>query len=181
MIKKSLILPVVFSFIAVFSLQTVHAAVETRDPNQYFFYQMLGDLTEELQIARDEDKKALLIMFEAEDCPFCARMKKTILNRSDVQDYFRENFHILMIDMEGDVEITDFQGNTVTMKDFSFKQHRVRATPVFAFFDLDGNAIKRSRYTGAMTSAEEFLQYGRFISEGIYKEMSFTRYKRSLK
>ena len=109
MIKKSVILRVVFLLIAVLLLQTVQAAVETRDPNAYFFNQMLGDLTEELQIARDENKKALLIMFEAEDCPFCARMKKTILNRSDVQDYFRENFHILMIDIEGDVEITDFQ------------------------------------------------------------------------
>ena len=181
MIRRSAFFSVTLLVSVVLLVQSVNAAVQTRDPNEYFFNQMLGDLTEELEIAREESKKALLIMFEADDCPFCARMKKTILNRSDVQDYYSENFHVLAIDMEGDVEITDFNGNTVTMKDFSFKQYRVRATPVFAFFDLNGKMIKRGRYTGAMTSADEFMQFGRFISEGIYKEMSFTRYKRSLK
>jgi len=162
------------------SLQ-VQASTQAREPAEYFFYPMLDDLTEELGIARNEGKKAFLIMFEADDCPFCARMKKTILNQVEVQDYYRQNFHIINIDIEGDVEITDFDGNTVSMKDFSFKQNRVRATPVFAFFDLQGKAIKRGRYTGAMTSVKEFMTFGHFIADGIYKEMSFTPYKRSLK
>ncbi len=180
--KKNIpVFPFVFFITSLMLTATVLANTQVRDPNQYFFNQMLGDLTEELELAREEEKKAILIMFEADDCPFCARMKKTILNQVDVQDFYRKNFHILAIDIEGDVEITDFNGNTVTMKDFSFKQHRVRATPVFAFFDLDGKAIKRGRYTGAMTGSDEFIQFGRFISEGIYKQMSFTRYKRSLK
>jgi len=179
--KRVLISPFTFFTAILLLVLSLSASSQTRDPNQYFFNQTLGDLTEELEIAREEEKKALLIMFEADDCPFCARMKKTVLNQADVQDFYRENFHILAIDMEGDVEITDFNGNTVSMKDFSFKQHRVRATPVFAFFDLDGKAIKRGRYTGAMTGVDEFLQFGRFISEDIYREMSFTSYKRSLK
>jgi thioredoxin-related protein len=177
-VSASLRLAVVF-LLCFASLSRLNA--EVRDPNQYFFSPMLGDLTEEADTARDSDKKAILIMFEADDCPFCARMKKTILNQSEVQDYYRENFHILAIDIEGDVEITDFKGDTVAMKDFSFKQHRVRATPVFAFFDFDGNMLKGGRYTGAMTSSDEFMQFGRFIAEGIYKEMNFTSYKRSLK
>ena len=41
-------------------------------------------------------------------------------------------------DIEGDLEMTDFQGRTMTQKDFSFKEYNVRATPVLAFFDLDG-------------------------------------------
>lgn len=163
------------------SAMLLPAAANTRDPNVHFFHQSLGDLTEELEIAREEDKKALLIMFEADDCPFCKRMKATVLNQPKVQDFYQDNFHILLIDMEGDVEITDFKGNPVSMKDFSFKQYRVRATPVFMFFDLDGNAIKRGRYTGAMTGTDEFLQFGQFIVDGAYQQMSFTRYKRSQK
>jgi len=170
----------IFTFVLVLLVtSTLNAA--TRNPEEYFFSQTLGDLTEELEIAADDEKKAILIMFEADDCPFCARMKKTVLNQPDVQDYYRENFHILKMDIEGDVEITDFQGNHTSMKDFSYKQFRVRATPVFAFFDLKGNMLKRSRYTGAMTSKEEFLQYGRFVAEGHNAKMPFSRYKRSLK
>ncbi len=167
--------------LSLFYLQSVMAAGASRNPEEYFFNQSLGDLTEEMDIAADEGKKAILIMFEAEDCPFCARMKKTILNQPDVQDYFRENFLILKIDIEGDVEITDFKGDQVTMKDFSYKQHRVRATPVFAFFDLKGNMLKKTSFTGAMTSKDEFMSYGAFAAGGHYRDMNFTRYKRSLK
>lgn len=146
----------------------------------HFFQPFFDELDEEINTARDENKKGVLLMFEEDDCPFCARMKATILNQPEVQDYFREHFRIVAIDKEGDIEITDFNGETITMKDFAEKRHRVRATPVFMMVDLDGNMMKRGRYTGAMTSVEEFLSWGRFFAEGINEKMSFTGYKRSL-
>jgi thioredoxin-related protein len=69
-------------------------------------------------------------------------MKSSVLNRPDVQDYFREHSRIFPVDVEGDIEITGFRGGTTTMKDLAFEQNRVRATPVFAFSDLDGTFIK---------------------------------------
>jgi len=168
-------------FLGIFISESAFSNSLTRDPSKYFFDQFLGDLTEEIDIAKELDKKFILIMFESEECPFCKRMKKTVLNQVNVQEYFRSNFHILLVDIDGDVEITDFKGDATTMKDFSFDQLRVRATPVFAFFDLEGRVIKRGRYTGATTGVEEFMQYGQFMTNDIYKKMSFTRYKRSLK
>jgi thioredoxin-related protein len=67
------------------------------------------------------------------------------------------------------------------MKDFAFKQHRVRATPVFVFFGLDGKPVQRGRYTGATRDAEEFLLLGRYIVEGHNETTSFTRFKRDQK
>ena len=101
-----------------------------------FFDETLNDMQEELQNAKDENKKGVLLMFEMDECPFCARMKKTVLNRGMIQDYFKENFRILSVDIEGDLELTDFEGKDTTQKDFSLKQFRVRATPVFQFVDL---------------------------------------------
>jgi len=152
-----------------------------RDPGQHFFNDTFGDFSEELQTARDSGKKGILIMFEMDECPFCHRMKTTVLNQPDVQDYFRENFLIFPVDIEGDVEITDFQGNATTMKDFAFKQYRVRATPVFAFFDLDGKYIKPARFTGATRDKEEFLLLGQYVVEGAYAEQPFARYKRAVR
>lgn len=154
-------------------------AVETQDPETHFFNQTFGDFSEELENAREQGKKGILIMFEMEECPFCHRMKQRVLNRKDVQEYFRKHFLIFTVDIEGDIEITDFRGNPTTMKDFAFRQFRVRATPVFQFFDLEGNPIRRGRYTGATRDAEEFMLLGRYIVEEVYKETSFTRYKRS--
>ncbi len=150
-----------------------------RDPTEYFFDQSLGDFREELETARDEGKKAILIMFEMDECPFCHRMKKTVLNQSEVQEYYKEHFLIFSVDIEGDVEITDFAGQSVTQKDFAFKQHRVRATPVFGFFDLQGKLI--ARYTGATSDLREFLWLGEFVADGHYLKTNFSRYKRQKK
>ena len=152
-----------------------------RDPGDHFFNQTLGDFSEELEIAREDGKTAILIMFEMDECPFCHRMKQTVLNQPEVQHFYRENFLIFPVDIEGDVEITTFKGKVSSEKDFAFKGNRVRATPVFAFFDLDGNPIKRARFTGATNGPDEFLWLGEFVKNGTYKEMSFTRYKRQRK
>ena len=85
----------------------------------------------------------------------------------------------LVADVEGDIEVTDFQGRVTTMKEFAFQQYRVRATPVFAFFDLDGSYIKPARFTGATRDKEEFLLLGRYVVEGAYRDQPFARYKRA--
>jgi thioredoxin-related protein len=148
----------------------------TRDPGEHFFDQSLGNFSDELEMARDEDKKGILIMFEMDECPFCHRMKTRVLNQVEVQDYFKQHFLIYTVDIEGDVEIADFQGNTMKEKDFAFKQHKVRATPVFGFFDLEGNMV--TRFTGATNDAQEFLWLGEFVVNDHYKTTSFSRYKR---
>lgn len=141
-----------------------------------FFDTTFGDFSEELSTAREEGKKAVFLYFEMDECPFCHRMKTTILNQPDVLEFYRKHFKLFKVDIEGDVEMTDFQGNITTQKDFSFKQHRVRATPVMAFFDLSGKRIVR--YTGATSSKEEFMLLGQYVIEGAYADMSFTRYKK---
>jgi thioredoxin-related protein len=62
------------------------------------------------------------------------------------------------------------------MKDFAFKKNRVRATPVFAFYDLEGKRIHR--HIGKTAGVKEFMILGRYIVEGAYKEQRFTKYKR---
>lgn len=153
------------------------AAFAAKDPAA-FFDQSLGDFSEELDVAKEEGKKGVLLYFEMDECPFCSWMKSNVLNEPEVQAYFREHFKIYKVDIEGDVEIADFEGNMVSEKNFSQKQHRVRATPVFGFFDLEGNKI--TRYTGKTRNTEEFLWLGEYVAGEIYKQprMSFNKYKR---
>jgi thioredoxin-related protein len=151
-------------------------AMEARDPATHFFNENFGNFQEELATAKSQGKKGVMIFFEMDECPFCHRMKTTVLNRADVQDYFRQNFLLFSVDTEGDIEVTDFAGNPTTQKELAFKQFRVRATPVIAFFDLEGNMVQK--YTGASADAEEFLLLGRFVTGGHYKDGNFSRYKR---
>jgi thioredoxin-related protein len=156
-----------------------------RDPYRYFFQQSLGNLTEELEIARDEGKQGIFMFFEMDECPFCHRMKETILNQPEVQAFFAERFHSLAIDIEGDIEIVDFTGNDMTQKEFA-RQHHVRATPLLMFFDLDGKPLLK--YVGAPSGKQEFIWMGEFIADKVYlqkddtgRNIRFARYKRMKK
>ncbi len=50
------------------------SAATPRDPYEYFFEQSLDDLTEELEIAREEGKRGVFLFFEMDECPFCHRL-----------------------------------------------------------------------------------------------------------
>ena len=160
-------------------------AAVTRDPYQYFFQPSLGDLTEELEIAREEGKQGIFIFFEMDECPFCHRMKETVLNQPDVQAYFAERFHSLSMDIEGDIEIVDFAGTDMTQKEFA-RQNRVRATPLLVFFDLEGKPLLK--FVGAPSGKQEFIWMGEYVAEKVYlqkddtgRNIRFARYKRMKK
>lgn len=165
--------------IVLFVYSQATMAAPGRDPYVYFFNEGWGDFQEELLKARKEGKKGILLFFEMDECPFCHRMKLTVLNQPEVQAYFREHFLSFSIDVEGDVDMVDFSGNPMTQKEFSTKVNRVRATPVFAFYDLDGNQVVR--YTGATSGVQEFLWLGEYFVDGHYKNLRFTKYKRQKK
>jgi thioredoxin-related protein len=168
-------LTLVFSLIlSAFWLQA--NADEIRDPYKFFFAQTLGDYSEELQMAKEAGKKGVFIFFEMDECPFCHYMKTNVLNRKSVQDRFHKDFVAFSIDIEGDVMITTFDGKEMKQKDYAFKVNRVRATPVLAFFDLEGNRI--FRFTGKTRGVDEFLEMTDYVSGGYYKKVSFNQYKR---
>lgn len=160
--------------IAVFLLWAAPAWADVREPNTYFFQSNFGDLKSELASAKAQGKTGVFLFFEMDDCPFCERMKSTILNQSEVQDAYRAQFLVYTIDVNGDTLLTDFQGRETTEKAFSLA-NRVRATPTLLFFNLDGKLV--ARFTGPTKNKAEFLLLGRYVTEGAYATQSFTQYK----
>lgn len=156
----------------------VPTLAEVRDPHSHFFMSKMGDFKDELSTAKKEGKQGVLIMFEMEECPFCSRMKGTVLNQPEVQNWYRQHFLIYTVDVKGGTDMTDFQGNATSEKAFALA-NRARATPTFLFFDLEGNAI--TRFTGATQTAEEFMLLGRYVVEGAYKTQPFNIYKKAAK
>ncbi|MFK5985799.1 MAG: thioredoxin family protein [Pseudomonadota bacterium] len=165
-----------FFLVLVLQFLLVPAIAATNNDIGDFFDDSLGDYQEELEVAKEENKQAIMLFFEMDECPFCHWMKTNVLNQSSVHSYFKKHFKIFSIDIEGDVEITDFKGETTTEKDFAFKQFRVRATPVIAFFDLNGKLL--TKFTGRTSSSKEFNLLGEYVISGSYKKMKFSKYKR---
>lgn len=169
-------LSVVIVLAAVTAAYAAQADTVGRDPMEHFFQQGFGGLSEEAQLARQEGKLGVLVMFNDPDCPWCQKMKATVLSQPPVQEYYRKHFRLVHVDTRGDTPLTDFKGREMTEKDFAFKENRVRATPVFVFFGLDGAPMVR--YTGATRGIDEFMWLGEFVVSGEYKSKNFTVYKR---
>jgi len=155
---------------------TVTADPGERNPREYFFSPSFGDLNEELADARTSGKLGIMLFFEQEGCPYCERMMRTILNQAEVQDWYRERFVSIAIDINGDVPITDVDGITLPSKVFA-DHRRVKTTPTLSFLDLNGSEIHRR--TKMVGSAEEFLQIGRYVSEGYYTDTTWEAFESS--
>ena len=152
-------------------------SAETRDPYQYFFNALTGDLRAELNDARAAGKKAVFLMFEQEGCPGCLHMKNHVLNRPDVQEFYREHFLNFPVDIFGSVPIADFAGRAYTEKTYSLSL-KVKGTPTLLFYDTDGKEVVR--ILGAVRGADEFLILGEFVARGAYKKQKFAEYRRDL-
>lgn len=158
-------------------LGSSHAAEVSRDANKYFFNETWGDFKDELKNAKTQGKQGILLFFESKDCPFCRYMETKVFTHPEVQEYFQKHFLIFTIDIEGDVEVKDFNGKAMTQKAFATQQYRVRATPVIAFVDVNGK--KMFNHIGKTTGVEEFMQIGDYVVSGAYAQMPFIRYKQT--
>ena len=152
------------------------AWAETRNVETYFFQPKLGDFKAELETVKNEGKKGVFLFFEMDECPWCARMKATILNQSTVQDFYRAHYLVYSMDVKGDVPMVDFAGKTTTEKAFAL-ENRVRATPTMLFIDGQGKII--TRFTGPTRNADEMMLLGRYVLDDAYKQMPFTQYKQA--
>lgn len=139
-----------------------------------FFDTSLGDFAAELKTVREQRKAGVMLMFEAEGCPYCRRMREQVLSQPAVQQYFRGHFNIFSVDIVGSVSIADFAGKEVTEKAFARAQ-RVRGTPTFLFVSPDGKEM--ARFTGATRGVDEFMALGRFVVEGHWQKMSFEQFQ----
>jgi thioredoxin-related protein len=148
---------------------------ETRDAKEFFFTPTFGDLPEEMQVARDEGKLGMLLFFEAESCPYCVYMLRKVLNQKSVQDWYRERFVNIAVDIHGDVEFRDFDGITLPSKVFA-DHRRIYLTPVVSFLNLDGTEIYR--HLGMIKTPEEFLILGEYIEGQHYFDTEYELFAR---
>lgn len=78
------------------------------------------DLREDLQEANDEGKRLALI-FEQRGCIYCTQMHEEVLSRPDISGYIAENFFVVQLNLHGDIEVTDFDGEVLAEKDMARK------------------------------------------------------------
>jgi len=89
------------------------------------------DMTEDLETAKDEGKR-LAIMFEQRGCIYCKELHEKVFSDPEVADYIQENFMVVQMNLFGDEEVTDFDGEALSEKEMA-QRWGVVFTPTIMF------------------------------------------------
>ncbi|WGH79634.1 thioredoxin family protein [Jannaschia ovalis] len=93
------------------------------------------DLREDLGEAGAEGKR-LVVIVEQRGCIYCTQMHEEVFVEPDIARMLGEDFFVVQMNMFGDVEVTDFDGETLAEKDAS-RKWRLNFTPTLLFFPED--------------------------------------------
>ena len=138
------------------------------------------DLSEDLAEARDEGKR-LMVMIEQRGCIYCKKMHDEVFVIDEIADYISENFFVVQINMFGDLEVTDFDGETLAEKDM-VKKWGALFTPMIMFFPSEVAEGASAAQAAAATMPGAFGRWTTFnmlnwvVEEGYNGEESFQRY-----
>jgi thioredoxin-related protein len=105
---------------------------------QSWFNLSFHDLREDFAEARSEGKR-FAVIFEQRGCPYCKKLHTEVLAQRYINDYVRENFHILQLDLWGAREVTDFDGKVLSERELA-ERWSIMFTPTVVFLkdDLSG-------------------------------------------
>lgn len=89
------------------------------------------DLREDLGEANAEGKR-LVLFFEQRGCIYCTKMHEEVFSDATVSDYINENYYVVQLNLYGDLEVTDFDGEVLPEKEMA-QRWRVMFTPSIVF------------------------------------------------
>lgn len=89
------------------------------------------DLGEDLAEANAEGKRLMLIV-EQRGCIYCKKMHEEVFVQPKIEEYLKEHFFVVQINMFGDVEVTDFDGEALAEKDM-VRKWGMLFTPTMVF------------------------------------------------
>ena len=137
-------------------------------------------LIEDLAEANDEGKR-LMIIIEQRGCIYCKKMHEDVFPIEKIAKYVEDNFFVVQINMFGDVEVTDFDGETLPEKDM-VKKWRSLFTPTILFFprevadDVSAAQGAVATMPGAFGPHTTFNMFNWIIEKGYESGESFQKY-----
>lgn len=138
------------------------------------------DLREDLEEANGEGKR-LMVIIEQRGCIYCKKMHEEVFPIEEIANYIDENFFVVQINMFGDVEVTDFDGEALPEKDM-VKKWGALFTPSILFFptevgpDISAGRAAVANMPGAFGRHTTFNMLNWVVEEGYNGDESFQKY-----
>jgi thioredoxin-related protein len=150
---------------------------------QSWFQLSFLDLREDFADAKAAGKR-LAVLFEQRGCVYCATLHNDVLAARYINDYVRENFAVVQLDLWGAREVTDFDGTVLAERALA-ERWGVIFTPTIVFLkdDLTGLEGKWGRELEAIErlplsfSADTFYDLFVWVRLKLYeRDRNFQRF-----
>ncbi len=128
-------LKLVLAVVAVWGIAVPAIAAELGDDGLHktaWMRDTFKDLNDDLAEANSEGKR-LAIIIEQRGCIYCTKMHEEVFPDPAIDKFIGDNYFFIQINMFGDTEVTDFDGETLSEKDM-VRKWGVMFTPTMMFF-----------------------------------------------
>jgi thioredoxin-related protein len=144
--------------------------------HQSWFHLSFLNLKDDFAEARTAGKR-FAVIFEQRGCPYCIKLHTEVLPQRYINDYVRENFTVLQLDIWGAREVVDFDGKVLSERELA-ERWGVIFTPTVVFFkdDLTGLDGKWGRELEAIERLQ--LSFGRDTFYDLFVWVRTKRYER---
>jgi thioredoxin-related protein len=129
------------------------------------------DIREDIEEAKESGKRIVLYMYQ-DGCPYCKKLLQDNYGNREIAEYSQKHFDTIAINMWGDREVTDVEGNDVTEKQFA-EDLKVMFTPTMLMLDEQGKVVLR---INGYYHPNKFLAALKYVAEKQETAMSFRDY-----
>lgn len=103
-----------------------------------WFQETFMDMSDDLASANDQGKR-FMVIWEQRGCIYCKKMHEEVFSDPEIAKFITDNYYVVQMNLFGDVEVTDFDGEALPEKEMAMKWG-VMFTPTMMFFpeEVDG-------------------------------------------
>ena len=130
------------------------------------------EISTDIEEAKEQNKKGLIIYFGQKYCPYCKAHMKNNWEQSDIVQYTQKNFDVVAVDVKGQRQIVDTDGKTYTEKTFSALK-KTNFTPSILFYNTQGQEVLRLRGYRPPYQFRAALEY---VADAHYTKETFRNY-----
>ena len=123
---------------------------------QSWFLDSFMDIGDDIEESAAEGKR-FAVMFEQKGCIYCKKIHTEVLTDPKINDWIRENYNIIQVNLWGDREMTDIDGESMSERQMA-RRWGVTFTPTIIFLpeSVEGMEDKTTKDVAVATMPGAF-------------------------
>jgi len=113
-----------------------------------------------------QNGRPVFLYFGRYGCGWCDKTNREAFSDKQLHRLYSDRYVLVYVDAESGKRLTLPSGERITERELGARM-KVLATPMFAWLERDGREIF---HVPGIQSAQDFLLYDRFVSEGHYRK-----------